>query len=156
MIDSFYGNNLWLSNFQVCKIEYDGYIYWSTQAAYQAQKFKGTKIQTDRIRKVFTKIEPNQAKMLGSIIPLREDWQEVRLGIMKDILQIKFNMQPYKTMLIKTGTQELVQGNYWHDTFFGKCNCEKHKGQGQNHLGNIIMQIRDELQNKLIFGDDEE
>lgn len=155
MIDKFYGNNLWLSNFQVCKIQYQGYIYWSTQAAYQAQKFKGTTIQMDRLKKVFTKIEPNEAKLLGSIIPLREDWEEVRLDIMKELLEIKFNQQPYKTMLIKTGDQELVQGNYWHDTFFGKCGCPQHNGQGQNHLGNIIMQIREELQNKLIFGEQE-
>lgn len=152
MIDKFYGEYLWLSNFQVCKIQYDGYIYWSTQAAYQAQKFKGSNIQNDRIKKIFCKIEPNQAKILGSIIPLREDWEQVRLDIMKDILKIKFSQQPFKSMLINTGEQELVQGNYWHDTFFGRCECSKHKGEGQNHLGKIIMQIRDQLQNQLIFG----
>lgn len=152
MIDRFYGQYLWLSNFAVCKIQYEGYVYWSTQAAYQAQKFNGTAIQKDRIKKIFGKIQPNEAKMLGSVIPLRQDWQEVRLGIMKELLKLKFNQQPFKTQLLKTGDKQLVQGNYWHDTFFGKCECSKHEGQGQNHLGKIIMQIRQELQNQLVFG----
>jgi predicted NAD-dependent protein-ADP-ribosyltransferase YbiA (DUF1768 family) len=34
----------------------------------------------------------------------------------------------------------LIEENTWGDTFWGIC-----KGQGENHLGRLLMQIRDEL-----------
>ena len=145
MINKFYGNNLWLSNFAVCRIQYDGYVYSSTQAAYQAQKFEGTLLQKDRMKKIFTKIQPNEAKILGAIVPLRNDWEQVRVGIMKEILTIKFSQEHYKDLLLSTGDEILQEGNYWHDTFFGKCYCQQHKGEGQNMLGKMIMQIRQKL-----------
>ena len=150
MIDKFYGDNLWLSNFANCRIQYDGYVYWSSQSAYQAQKIKGTPLQKDRIKKVFTKIQPNQAKVLGAMIPLRDDWEEIRYKIMKQILDIKFRTYPYNELLLATDNQELIQGNQWHDITFGKCYCDKHKGEGDNILGKIIMQIREQLKKEIV------
>ena len=46
-------------------------------------------------------------------------------------------------MLIKTGDQELIEGNYWNDTYWGVC-----KGVGQNKLGKILMRVREELKNE--------
>lgn len=145
MIDKFYGNYLWLSNFSVCRIEYGGYVYKSVQSAYKAQKFEGTLLQKDRIKKIYTKIQANQAKVLGTILPARSDWEEVRIDIMKELLRIKFNQFPFKEQLLETGDEELIQGNYWHDITFGKCYCQEHKGEGQNILGKLIMQIREQL-----------
>jgi predicted NAD-dependent protein-ADP-ribosyltransferase YbiA (DUF1768 family) len=39
-----------------------------------------------------------------------------------------------------TGDRKLVEGNYWHDTFWGVCN-----GVGENYLGEILMHVRQEL-----------
>jgi predicted NAD-dependent protein-ADP-ribosyltransferase YbiA (DUF1768 family) len=33
--------------------------------------------------------------------------------------------------------------NYWNDKFWGIC-----KGVGENHLGKILMQIRDEIKSE--------
>uniref|UniRef100_UPI00345E83CD NADAR domain-containing protein n=1 Tax=uncultured Duncaniella sp. TaxID=2768039 RepID=UPI00345E83CD len=44
--------------------------------------------------------------------------------------------------LIATGDAELVEGNYWHDTVWGVCD-----GVGENHLGKILMRVREELKN---------
>lgn len=35
---------------------------------------------------------------------------------------------------------EIVEENSWRDTYWGVC-----KGVGENHLGKILMKIRDEL-----------
>ena len=146
MIDRFLGKTGWLSNYEKVDIEYDGYIYKSVEAAYQAQKFIGkTKKYTKRMRTIFTKLDSNEAKFLGSIIPLRDKWNEVRDNYMLDLLRIKFHKEPYKSYLLKTGKKELIEGNTWHDIHFGKCNCGKHKGDGENILGKLLMQVRSEL-----------
>lgn len=41
-----------------------------------------------------------------------------------------------------TGDSLLVEGNWWHDTFWGVCN-----GFGENNLGKLLMKIREELKN---------
>jgi predicted NAD-dependent protein-ADP-ribosyltransferase YbiA (DUF1768 family) len=35
---------------------------------------------------------------------------------------------------------ELIEGNWWGDTYWGVCN-----GVGENHLGKLLMKIRDYL-----------
>jgi len=36
-----------------------------------------------------------------------------------------------------------VQG--WHDKFWGICICTKCANKGENHLGKILMEVREEL-----------
>jgi predicted NAD-dependent protein-ADP-ribosyltransferase YbiA (DUF1768 family) len=43
--------------------------------------------------------------------------------------------------LLDTGTQTLVEGNWWGDVFWGVC-----KGVGSNHLGKLLMKLRKEGQ----------
>ena len=45
-----------------------------------------------------------------------------------------------KEKLLATGDAYLEETNHWHDTFWGVC-----KGKGQNHLGKILMEVREEL-----------
>ena len=56
------------------------------------------------------------------------------------ILKIKFSRQPFRNMLLDTGDAYLEETNYWHDTFWGVYN-----GEGRNHLGRLLMVVRDEL-----------
>lgn len=39
-----------------------------------------------------------------------------------------------------TGNEMLVEGNNWHDKFWGVCG-----GEGENHLGKMLMHIRERL-----------
>lgn len=42
--------------------------------------------------------------------------------------------------LLDTGAEELIEGNYWGDRFWGVC-----AGSSANHLGKLLMKIRGEL-----------
>jgi len=135
MISEFRGETRWLSNFSEVIINYEGIDYFSTEAAYQASK-----VLDKKIRRVISHLEPRDARIIGKILPLREDWGQIKLKVMWDINRLKFNREPYKSQLLETGNQELVEGNYWNDTFWGVCN-----GVGENNLGKILMEIREEI-----------
>jgi predicted NAD-dependent protein-ADP-ribosyltransferase YbiA (DUF1768 family) len=61
---------------------------------------------------------------------------------MTEIVGEKFNQNPeLKEKLLATKDIELVEGNHWHDTYWGVCN-----GVGENHLGKILMAYRDGTQ----------
>lgn len=135
MIDSFKGEYAFLSNFQRCRVQFEGEEYISTEHAYQAAK---TLIPEERetVRLCGT---PGQAKGLGNKCTLRPDWEEVKLGVMRDLLVQKFAYPDLRAKLEATGNQELVEGNYWNDTYWGVC-----KGVGTNWLGRLLMEIRDD------------
>jgi predicted NAD-dependent protein-ADP-ribosyltransferase YbiA (DUF1768 family) len=42
--------------------------------------------------------------------------------------------------LLATKNMMLIEGNDWHDTYWGVC-----LGRGQNMLGKILMSVREEL-----------
>ena len=77
-------------------------------------------------------------------MPLRDDWEAVKIQIMYQIVYAKFSQNPLlKQKLLDTGDAYLQEGNTWYDTFWGVCN-----GVGQNNLGYILMRVREELRNK--------
>lgn len=136
IIDSFTGDYSFLSNFYPCKINYNGFSYLNTEAAFQSQKALDRDIQ-----KQFTKLNPSQAKKLGRKIPLRKDWEEIKDTVMYEVCKVKFNLPELKEKLIATQDAQLVEGNTWNDRYWGMCN-----GYGKNQLGKILMKIREELQ----------
>ena len=49
-------------------------------------------------------------------------------------------------MLLLTGGAELIEGNHWHDNFWGICTCDKCWDKRQeNQLGKLLMKIRNKL-----------
>jgi len=136
MIDLFRGQYRFLSNFYPCTITYEGIEYSTTEHAYQAAKT----LDIER-RKYISQLEtPGQTKRAGRNLKLRSDWEEVKLQVMYDICKLKFSKPNFAEKLKSTGNQELVEGNTWNDTFWGRC-----KGRGQNNLGKILMRIRSEI-----------
>lgn len=132
---AFMGEYQFLSNFYPVKVEYEGKIYPSVEHAYQAAKSLDDAVR-EQIRNLPT---PGQAKRAGKKVDLRKDWQLVNISIMEKLLRQKFSNPELKERLLKTGKRELVEGNTWGDTFWGVC-----KGVGENHLGKLLMQIRDD------------
>ncbi|MCO6500259.1 MAG: NADAR family protein [Vicingus serpentipes] len=135
VIAGFRGEYRWLSNFEKCDILYKGIIYKSTEAAYQAQKTMDIKT-----RYIFAKLDARESKTLGKQIIVRPDWDLIKVSVMEDICRIKFNLPQFKSRLVDTGKMEIVESNYWGDTFWGICD-----GIGENRLGKIIMKIRNEI-----------
>lgn len=135
-IEEFQGEYRWLSNFWPCDVQYDGNTYKSTENAYQAAK-----CSEPTLRAIFMNCTPGEAKRAGRTMPLRQDWEQVKLSIMEDLLRQKFSQPEFRQKLKATGSLEIIEGNKWNDTFWGVC-----KGIGQNHLGKIIMKIRSELE----------
>jgi predicted NAD-dependent protein-ADP-ribosyltransferase YbiA (DUF1768 family) len=78
---------------------------------------------------------------------MRSDWETVKLSVMQDLIRQKFRYgSVLGEMLIGTGVEMLIEGNRWHDLYWGRCDCPRHLGQGQNMLGALLMQQRAELQ----------
>lgn len=138
-IKGFNGQYRFLSNFYPCTITYNGVVYRSVEAAYQAQK--NPKYATQ-----FAKMDAIEAKRAGSRMKLRPDWDDVKLSIMNELIVIKFTSNKSLCQkLLGTANLILEETNYWNDTYWGVCN-----GVGENHLGKILMKVREQLRNKAI------
>ena len=87
---------------------------------------------------------PGKAKRLGRKVTLRPDWEQIKTYTMLLLLRIKFSDENLATKLLETGEQKLIEGNSWGDCFWGVCD-----GVGENHLGKLLMQVREELKSKL-------
>jgi ribA/ribD-fused uncharacterized protein len=136
-ITEFQGEFRWLSNFFPVQIEYEGLTYPSVEHAYQAGKLINIED-----RKLFLIMSAGQAKKLWRNYPTYNLTEEFRLNLMYQLLSIKFNQEPFKSLLIATGDCYIQEGNRFGDTFFGYC---LKTNQGKNHLGQMIMNIREKL-----------
>lgn len=152
MINSFSGRYSFLSNFFPCEIDHDGIIYPSVEHYYVAMKCNNDQMIDGRyytcadFRELISKVEsPGKVKLIGKSIKIRSNWDDIKLDIMKRGVENKFKIQELSKLLIATGNQPLVEGNWWHDNFYGQCTCEKCSGKGRNKLGKLLMQIRSEL-----------
>lgn len=137
MINRFSEEYSFLSNMYPCEIEYEGIVYPSVEHAYVAAK-TGSLTWRLEVLKCDT---PKKAKKLGKKLPLRDDWEDVKLEVMIILVLQKFSKHDeLKKMLLATGNRELIEGNWWNDRYWGVCN-----GIGQNYLGKILMEVRDLL-----------
>ena len=137
-INDFRGEYRWLSNFHAVEVTLDGEVYPSTEHAYQAAKFPLGSVLRASVRSAPT---CRDAKRLGRSPGMRSNWDNVKLGIMGNLLRQKFAPgSELAGKLLATGDRPLVEGNTWGDRFWGVCG-----GVGENHLGKLLMQIRAEL-----------
>jgi len=141
-IMEFRGNYAFLSNMWLCAFEYEGLIWNSSEAAYQAMK-DGTR----HYWRIVRDMTAGDAKRYGRRIKIRKDWDDIKIRIMTDIVFCKFSQNNYlKIMLLDTGDRLIVEGNRWGDQFWGVSN-----GHGRNELGRILMYARDILRHKKIY-----
>lgn len=137
-IESFQGPYRFLSNFWPARVSLDGESYPSVEHAYQAAKT----LDLEARASIRLAASPGFAKRMGRLLTIRPDWDDVRLGVMYQLVQQKFD-GPLGRLLLETGDRELVEGNTWGDRFWGVC-----LGEGSNHMGKILMSVRAELAEK--------
>lgn len=137
----FQGDYRFLSNFLSGEIIYDGVRYANLESAYQAAKCIDADAKLE-----FKDIEPGYAKALGRTVTIRPDWDDVRLGVMYDLLKLKFDNATYGELLLDTNERYISEGNRWGDTFWG---VNLKTGEGENNLGKLLMKVRSELKHSL-------
>lgn len=142
-ITSFKDEHRFLSNFYQSPVTLGGLTYPNAEAAFQAQKCEK---EEDKVKYTLVK-NPVVAKRMGKKEPnLPENWRDISYGIMLDIIRAKFSLPEMKEKLLATGEAELVEGNNHHDNLWGDCTCSRCAAKvGQNRLGKILMQVREEL-----------
>lgn len=138
-IDEFDGEYRFLSNFFVKDMTYKGVVFPSAEHAYHWEKTH----DPDEKEKIKQADSPAAAKKLGRKVNCRDDWNSVKIDIMRTIVAAKFADPELAAKLLETGKAELVEGNWWGDTFWGVC-----KGTGQNWLGKLLMETREGLKNE--------
>ena len=139
MIDRFTGRYRFLSNFYPCVVTLDDYPYPSVEHAYQAAKFAPAD------REPFRDIElrAGVAKRMGRGKGVA-GWYDRSLLVMEDLLHQKFREPKLRALLLATGNAELIEGNNWHDVFFGFCYCPR-CNRGDNFLGQLLMSVRERV-----------
>lgn len=136
MINSFTGNYRFLSNYYPCEVNAFGLDFLNSEAAYQSQKFFSRQQQRQ-----FCTLAPSEAKHLAnSQHSIRPDWKQIRVEVMRAVLQSKFSDPILRRLLADTYPHELVEGNTWGDQYWGVCN-----GVGKNKLGQLLMEVRQEV-----------
>lgn len=134
-IEGFKGQYRFLSNFWLCNIMLDGLWFPSVENAYQAAKS-----YDKEYRLGLTELTASNARAAGRLVKLRGDWEVVKQEVMYFLLVQKFRQPTLRQALLDTGDAYLEETNFHGDTYWGVC-----RGVGTNHLGILLMQIRDEI-----------
>jgi ribA/ribD-fused uncharacterized protein len=167
-IAEFQDEHRYLSNFWPGPVLYQPPLMHSrmwfrtAEHAYQVAKCANP----SEARSILDAPTPGQAKRLGQHVVLADNWDQHKKQIMLHVLLAKFT-QDVELRLRLTGTapRMLIEGNHWHDNYWGQCFCDRcdpfagHKQvlaadrpdaiyahPGKNYLGRILMAVRDVLE----------
>lgn len=140
-INNFKGKYAFLSNYYPSPIQEtlsNGIIieYPTIEHAFQAAKTTDEKIQ----QIIAACPAPGDAKKIGRHVQLRKDWNQIKTAVMLTYVREKFKNSDLRQKLLATGNAYLEEGNTWGDRIWGTVN-----GEGENRLGKILMQVREEI-----------
>ena len=143
VINHFDGEYAYLSNFAHRPIISKRKTWVTVEHIFQAAKTLDEDLR-EQIRLAST---PGKAKQMGRKVHIRSDWEEIKQDVMLKSVRLKFRRNPeLKEHLLSTKDAVLIEGNSWHDNTWGDCHCSKcERVEGRNLLGQILMQVRDEL-----------
>ena len=156
-IYKFRGEYDFLSNFHVIKEPWS-FLYHPCKTSEHAYQLSKTLDVKERIK--ISNSSLKDVKKFGREATIRPDWDDVKVGMMYKILYSKFSIPYLRDKLISTEDALLIEGNTWHDNFWGwhlnsydefeelddytkallgsfACEC--------NHLGRLLMMVRQSL-----------
>src|SRR5262249_19994544 len=125
-----------LSNFAKYGFDADGRHWPTSEHYFQAQKFAGT-AHAERVRSAPS---ARDAARMGrdAGLPLRPDWEDVKLDVMRAALRHKFaNHADLVDLLLATGEEEIIERTT--DDYYWGCGSD---GSGLNMLGKLLMELR--------------
>lgn len=138
-IRGFFGEYRWLSNFHTCYVYYEGLLYNSSEAAYQAAKLLPHYRPSIVNMSAAAKGNWNSLGEDSLYDQSPEDWNNRRYEVMLAITFDKyFRNKGIRKKLIDTGDKYLEELNCWNDSYWG---VDTVVG-GQNNLGKILMRVR--------------
>lgn len=91
---------------------------------------------------------PGAVKRMGRHVELRKEWDDIKVPVMTSLIDQKFaEGSALSKRLIATYPAHLLEGNTWHDQYWGDCNCLRVEciEPGQNWLGKLLMVRRAQL-----------
>lgn len=130
-------------NFSSFKVEWNGYLFSSVEEAYQAASFMGS--DEELVEKIKKSHSADEAQRIAyaNRDRRREDWDDVKISIMEELLRLKIEQNPYvKKKLLQTGDYMIVEDSPKDDFWGWGPNRD-----GQNNLGKLWMKLREELKN---------
>lgn len=129
------------SNFSSFEVEWKGRIWKTSEHAYQASHFFET--APELVEEIFMAKSAHEAFKIAKANANKSpsNWEELKLGIMEDIVRNKLQQNPYiGHKLVQTGDRLIVEDspkdNYWG---WGP------NRDGRNELGKIWMKLREEI-----------
>lgn len=131
------------SNFSAFNLRWKGIRFDTSEAAYQWEKFPDSPILQHAIRDANSAHEAYKIAAENKV-RRREDWDVVKVPIMRQILARKVQQHEYVyRKLLASGDRELIE-NSWRDDFWGW----GPNRDGKNMLGKIWMDLRAEFRAK--------
>jgi len=141
----------WFSNMLPSPIVFEKITFPTVEHFYQAMKSN----VISEVQTIMRAKTPQEAKRMGRKV--REPFQysigksgldtieEVRLAVMRLALSKKFLIPEWREKLLNTGGEMIIEWNNWGDRFWG---VDVKDCKGKNHLGLLLMEIREEIRNK--------
>lgn len=140
----FYEDDAYLfSNWSAHAVEIFGELFPTAEHAYHYKKYD--RDYPEIAKRIKSARSPYLCKEItretGVKDKCRKDWDDIKIDVLREILRAKFKQhEEVRRNLKATGDRQLVE-NSPVDYFWG---CGK-DGSGQNWLGKIWMEIRDEI-----------
>lgn len=152
MIEEFNGQNAYLSNFYRAPFKattffnlgvHDTIEFPTVEHWFQAHKAR----EWESFAYILSAPTPGEAKRRGRRINPRDDWDQMREDVMRYGLRMKFEQNPdLAQKLMATRDEDLQEGNSWGDMYWGRIRRpEDQVWMGANRLGELLMELRDEL-----------
>ena len=123
----------------------DGKLYRTSEALYQTLKFPNQPQIQEMIRyepsPLFAKKKTSPYKHL-----IRKDWDDVKVDLMMWCLKVKLEQHPddFGDLLRSTGSRPIVEKSR-KDRFWGSVTREDGMLVGQNFLGKLLMELREQV-----------
>jgi type I restriction enzyme S subunit len=125
-----------------------GRVWYSSEALYQACRFPDLPDVQQMIERE-TSAMAAKMKSKPHRSASREDWPRIRVRIMRWVLRVKLaqHMKRFGAVLLETGDAAIVERSS-KDRYWGAVESGDGTLEGQNVLGRLLMELREELRTK--------